>query len=274
MFRLGDSDQEMLEDLEDLGFQATLTGITRVRKQLGLVRRMTKEDRQVQDSKLFEILKAELDDGRVAGYGRRHLHVYFKQQGQLVTRLVYLHFTAFNPPKNGRHRLLTDLIVRRESLFAMLRAMNPDAIRLRMMRMQQKKGEYIVPGPDWIWSIDGHDKLSPFGIEIYACIDAYSRNIIWVYVGISNRTSHSVVQQYVQVVAQMGYIPQFFRADRGSELPLVAEAHFAFSRLVDPTVVRVEDCFISGKSTENQRVESWWQELEKSQLYRWRVSGS
>jgi hypothetical protein len=34
----------------------------------------------------------------------------------------------------------------------------------------------------------------------------------------------------------------------------------------------MEDCFISGKSTQNERTESWWNELEKSQLYRWRVS--
>jgi hypothetical protein len=51
-----------------------------------------------------------------------------------------------------------------------------------------------VPGPDYIWLIDGHDKLSLFGIDIYVCIDAYSRAIIWVYIGISNRTSHLVVQ--------------------------------------------------------------------------------
>jgi hypothetical protein len=35
-----------------------------------------------------------------------------------------------------------------------------------------------MPGPDWIWSINRHDKLSPFKIEIYAYIDAYLRNII------------------------------------------------------------------------------------------------
>jgi hypothetical protein len=116
------------------------------------------------------------------------------------------------------------LLVRRESLFAMLHLLNPTGILLRRRKMQAKKGEYIVPGPDWIWSIDGHDKLSPFGIEIYACIDAYSRNIIWVYVGISNRTSHSVLQQYLMTSAQLGYCPMFFRADRGSELPLIAEA--------------------------------------------------
>jgi hypothetical protein len=35
-----------------------------------------------------------------------------------------------------------------------------------------------MPGPDWIWLINRHDKLLLFGIEIYACINAYSRNII------------------------------------------------------------------------------------------------
>jgi arginine repressor len=86
MYRLGDTDEEMLEDLQDLGYNASITGVTRIRRDLGLARRMTVTDRQAEDEQLFEILKNELDDGRIAGYGRRHLHVYFKQQGQLVTR--------------------------------------------------------------------------------------------------------------------------------------------------------------------------------------------
>lgn len=154
----------------------------------------------------------------------------------------------------------------------MLHILNPNAILRRKVRLQSRKGEYIVPGPDFIWSIDGHDKLAPFGIQIYACVDAYSRCIIWIYVGISNRTSHSVVQQYLRTCCTLGYCPKFFRADRGTELPLVAEAHFAFRRFQDEKVVRMEQCFWFGKSTKNQRIESWWQELEMSQLFRWRVS--
>ena len=154
----------------------------------------------------------------------------------------------------------------------MLTVLNPGGIERRRRKLQSRKGEYVVPGPDYIWSIDGHDKLSPFGIEIYACIDAYSRNIIWVYVGISNRTSQSVAQQFLMCCCSTGIHPKFFRADRGGELPIIAETHFALLRLSDPTVTRMEDCFYFGKSTKNQRVESWWQELEMSQLFRWRVS--
>ena len=154
----------------------------------------------------------------------------------------------------------------------MLHVLNPTGILLRRRMMQAKKGEYIMLSLDQIWSIDGHNKLLLFGIEIYAYINAYSRNIIWIYVGILNYTSHLILQQYLMTCAKLGYCPMFFRADRGSKLPLIAKAHFAFLQLADPSIVRVKDYFISGKSTQNERIESWWNELEKSQLYWWRVS--
>src|SRR5438067_109121 len=50
--------------------------------------------------------------------------------------------------------------------------------------MQRKaRGEYVVPGPNFVWSVDGYEKLSQYGFQIYACIDAFSRYIIWIYVG-------------------------------------------------------------------------------------------
>jgi hypothetical protein len=100
----------------------------------------------------------------------------------------------------------------------MLRILNKDAIERRLRKLQTQRGEYIVPSPDFIWLIDGHDKLSRFGIKIYACIDAYSRMIIWIYVGISNRISYLVIYQYLLYYATSGKYPKFFRADRGTEL--------------------------------------------------------
>jgi len=43
------------------------------------------------------------------------------------------------------------------------------------------RGVYWVPGPNYIWSADGHMKLGLFGIVIYAGFDAYSRYITWIY---------------------------------------------------------------------------------------------
>ena len=54
---------------------------------------------------------------------------------------------------------------------------------LRTPGMRRKRREnYIVPGPDWLWCLDGHDKIARYGIKIYGSIDAYSRKTIWFYV--------------------------------------------------------------------------------------------
>jgi hypothetical protein len=78
LYRLGDTDEEMLEDLEDCGYTASITGVVRIYKKLGLIRRMTTMDRQAADEQLFAILQSELNNRRVAGYGRRYLYIYFR----------------------------------------------------------------------------------------------------------------------------------------------------------------------------------------------------
>ena len=30
---------------------------------------------------------------------------------------------------------------------------------------------YCVKGPNYVWNLDGYDKLSPFGLCIHGCID-------------------------------------------------------------------------------------------------------
>ena len=137
----------------------------------------------------------------------------------------------------------------------------------------------MVPGPDYVWSLDGHDKLADWGIEIYAAIDTYSRKIIWIYVGITNRTAMSVLHQYLTTIEDIGYIPRILRTDHGSECPLVAEAHYGLARAAlaqnsaPDTVSELsfKEVFYFGGSAHNQRIESWWAQLEKSKLYVWRV---
>lgn len=160
----------------------------------------------------------------------------------------------------------------RDSLFSIVKRLDPKGLELCAADRNRRKGEYIVPGPDYIWSIDGHEKLSPFGFEIYAAIDAYSRCIIWIYVGVQGRVSLSIVQQFLRVVLEKGFIPYIVRSDRGKETPLAAEVHFALARTMqDNPGFKLRDCWYYGTSTANQRIESWWSGLEKSQLYRWRV---
>ena len=94
-----------------------------------------------------------------------------------------------------------------------------------------------------------------------------------MYVGISNRMAQSVLRQYLITCSSLGFQPKIIQSDRGKETLLCAEVHFAFARTMqeDPNF-KVGDCWFYGTSTGNQRIESWWAQLEKSQLYRWRAT--
>ena len=158
----------------------------------------------------------------------------------------------------------------RDRLFAKYRDAIPNTVALRRQDVQRQRGEYIVPGPNYIWSIDGYDKLAPYGIEIYAGIDAYSRYMIWIYIGISNRTAVSVLRQYLLVIESMQQQPHFVRSDRGSETVLLASAHHQLLQAYEADIP-FDQTYFYGTSTSNQRIESWWGQLTKGLLFRWRV---
>src|SRR5271170_4991579 len=80
----------------------------------------------------------------------------------------------------------------------------------------------ITSGLNFLWCLDGHDKLAQYSFRIYAAINAYLRKIIWFYCGSSNRTVISVVNQYLNAVQNIGICPRFIRIDRGTETVLLA----------------------------------------------------
>ena len=98
-----------------------------------------------------------------------------------------------------------------------LQKMDPEgvAIRAKAFAISPRRKEYFLKGPNRVFSIDGHDKLSRFGFEIYGAIDTYSRYIVWCYVGISNRTAVSVNKQYLRLLHQTLHMPKLIRSDKG-----------------------------------------------------------
>jgi hypothetical protein len=97
--------------------------------------------------------------------------------------------------------------VRRDDVAAVLRQVNPEAVTLRLPLLRKPRLEnYTTSGPNFLWCLDGHDKISQYGIEIYAAIDAYSRKIIWYHCGNSNRTALSVLSQYLRATRVSGFM--------------------------------------------------------------------
>jgi hypothetical protein len=61
-------------------------------------------------------------------------------------------------------------------MYQILRALDPIGVANRAFVQQLiPRTDYSVAGPNQILSVDGHHKLSLYGIEIYAGIDAYSQ---------------------------------------------------------------------------------------------------
>jgi hypothetical protein len=235
----------MLIDLRRQGYQIGPGTLVRLRFELGLKRRIRSPEEIEQAERVVQdLVQQGIQSGAIDGYGKQYLYLHFRQLGMNVAR---------------------------DRMFQVYRTLNPTGIERRNQDRQRRKGEYLVRGPNFIWSVDGHEKLKPYGFEIYACIDAYSRYIVWIYVGISAGTAVSVGQQYLNAVRETGVIPHYIRSDCGKETSQLAYAHFRLSDSNEPSCP-FEKCYMYGTSTANQRIESWWQQLSKSLLFRWRVS--
>ena len=64
-----------------------------------------------------------------------------------------------------------------ETVRLTLKALDPEGVICRS-RNRLKRRIYISKGPNYMWHIDGYDKLKPFGLAIHGCMDGYSRKII------------------------------------------------------------------------------------------------
>jgi hypothetical protein len=135
-----------------------------------------------------------------------------------------------------------------------MRLVDPEGVQRRFEKKQHKPWRYIVPGPDAIWSIDAHCKLVFFGVQIYAVIDAYSRKILWIYVGVSAHTAISVAKQYLDYLAEVKTMPDAIRSDRGTDTVLIADTHWQLCCAQEDRAERLrafEKCCLFGKSTAN-----------------------
>ncbi|KAL4889310.1 hypothetical protein BDV59DRAFT_195730 [Aspergillus ambiguus] len=229
-FQVGLEDREILQVLEKEGYSISSRTLRRLRINLGLYRR-TKDPitQQLQREEILDVLVQEAEKGIIQGYGKEMLHRYIRNKG---------------------------FIIGRDRLFSAYKTVLPDAVQRRKYDLQRKRGEYIVPGPNYIWSVDGYLKLEPYGIEIYAAIDAYSRYIIWIYCGITARTAVSVLRQYLDTIEDVRLQPSKIRSDQGSEITLFQSAYFQLRRVQEPSL---------------QLSHSWWEQLSKTALFKWRV---
>ena len=91
-------------------------------------------------------------------------------------------------------------------LFAvLLKVIDPRGVKARQKHRLERR-EYSVPGPNFIWHMDGYDKLKPYGVCIHGCIDGYSRRIMWLEVSATNKNPRLIVKYFIDCIRQCVWI--------------------------------------------------------------------
>jgi transposase len=245
-FEVGLSDQEIVTVLHDEGYDVSNRTLRRLRHQLGI--RLRLDSPAQQEAQVQEILNAlteEMDKGTIEGYGKELLHNHFRSKGYVFAR---------------------------DRLYNVYRMMRPDTVERRTSEFQRRPPPpKILAGPNLTWHVNGYSKLANFGIRIHAEIDSYSRYVLWIHVGVDAHTAMGVLKHHLESVSAKNRQPRTLRSDLESEVPLLADAHFALRRAAEPDVQR-EQCCAPGRANDTHRVESWWAQLAKSVVTLYHVS--
>ena len=105
--------------------------------------------------------------------------------------------------------------VQRRRIRQFLRDIDPLASALRWRRAVYRR-RYSVAYPNALWHIDGNRKFIQWKIVVvHACIDGFSRLIVYLYAASSNR-SEIVLNLFLEGVSRCG-LPSWVRSDHGPE---------------------------------------------------------
>ena len=135
----------------------------------------------------------------------------------------------------------------------------------RRSRHKLKRSTYSAKGPNFIWHLDGYEKLKPFGFSIPGAIDGYSRRILGLEVGSSNNNPRVVARYYLDCVKDLGGVPRTVRGDGGTVNVNVAAMQCFFFRKEGTNSMAGEKSFLYGRSVSNQRIEARWSFLRKNE---------
>ncbi|XP_054890492.1 uncharacterized protein LOC129371933 [Poeciliopsis prolifica] len=149
---------------------------------------------------------------------------------------------------------MAGIVTDRETVRLLMRLLDPNRVDLRAQNRLRRR-LYVSRGPNYVWHIDGYDKLKPYGICINGCIDGFSRKMIWLEAYKTNSDPHIIAGYFIDAVMEYNGFPQKIRMDHGTENTYVA----AMQRFLHNTENENGfDSVILGPSTGNQRIERWW----------------
>lgn len=111
---------------------------------------------------------------------------------------------------------------------------------------------YSVPGPNFLWHIDGHHKLIKWRLVTHGGIDGFSRLITYLQCS-NNNESETVTECFIKATYQFG-TPSRVRSDHGTE-------NVGVWRFMEEVRGRDRNSYIAGRSVHNCRIERLWRDV-------------
>ena len=101
----------------------------------------------------------------------------------LIDMVAILGYRTMTHKVHQRYQLK----VPRDMVDAIMYELDGDSLLARSpgAKKKKQKGNFTTPGPNWTYSLDGHDKVmrfrnSMFPLAMYGCIDTASRKLMWL----------------------------------------------------------------------------------------------
>ncbi|POW23116.1 hypothetical protein PSHT_00539 [Puccinia striiformis] len=153
--------------------------------------------------------------------------------------------------------------VPRDVVAKILQDIDPEGTAARL-RKSCKRRVFRTLGPNHVWAIDGHDKLKKFGITVYGVVDAWSRQILGLYVHVTNNDPRHIGVYFLKLVSKIGGVPLKVTADYGTETIDVSMYQMKLSHeFAGITLEQATKRMHHTKSTRNQKIEALWSQMMK-----------
>ncbi|XP_057190659.1 uncharacterized protein LOC130554804 [Triplophysa rosa] len=159
------------------------------------------------------------------------------------------------------------LRVKRDDVMRLLKELNPRGTDQRTRRRFVRR-TYHSMGPNYLWHVDGYDKLKQFGFGLSGCIDGFSRRVLWLICGHINNDPAVIASYFITCVQRLGVVPMRLRTDCGTENGTLAAIQCTL-RHHHTDYHAGSRSHMYGTSLSNQRIESWWSIFRKARAQFW-----
>ncbi len=253
------SDKNILQILENEDSKIIQFFLICIWKKLRLKNRVDLINKEIADAEMLSIVEVELWKRIIESYEWDMLHAHFWEQDHLISWSLSSSTCCL--------ALLTHYSIQ---LYDLIKILNSDDVAQWRYDLQRTRDEYIVSDFNFIWSINDYCKLNMFEFKIYKIIDAYSQYIVWIYVEILSHISINCLRQFLDLTKETDKISRVIRFNWEVKTDLLAVTHHHLRQDHESNIL-FKNCFFYETSIKNQCIESWWNQLNKMLIYRWRV---